>query len=361
MKFVSSVAAWALLVAGCSATPGVSSAGGGTPTGGAGGGGGGAGGSTPAGPPPKPDFGFTAGTTPDGGAGAKNCGAKAFDLQRAPAQILIVLDKSGSMADPAPPAVGSKWINVTGALNETVAATNGTVLWGLKYFPQPLGCMVADGVDVPIAAMNSMPIAGSISTAAPNGSTPTALAVTKAVDYLKGLGTTTPKYIVLATDGLPNCRGGGPLGGAAMDPDGATMAVAAAAAAGFHTFVVGIATAGTDSDGTLSRMAVAGMEPRAMDPKYYPVTSRADLVAALGLITGQVTNCVFPLDQLPPAPTDVTVKINGMTVPRDATHMMGWDLTNNNTAVQVYGSYCDMLKANGAGEKIEIVYGCFIP
>jgi hypothetical protein len=362
MKYVSSVAAWALLMAGCSgATPGVTSAGAGGSRPPGAGGGGGVGGSMTVGPPPKPDFGFMPGNVPDGGGGgdAKNCGAKAFNLERAPAQMLIVLDRSGSMAEVVPPVVGTKWVNVTTALNETMTATNDSVLWGLKLFPQPTGCIVPDGVDVPIAPMNAGPVAGAILTAAPNGSTPTALAVTKAVEYLKSLGTTTPKYIVLATDGLPNCKANG--GGGAMDPDGAIMAVQAAAAEGFHTFVVGIATAMTAADGTLSMMAVAGMEPRAGDPKYYPVTSRADLVAALGLITGQVTNCVFPLDQLPPAPSDVTVRINGMVVPRDPNHMAGWDLTSNASSVQVYGAYCDMLKAAGAGAKVDIVYGCFIP
>jgi hypothetical protein len=361
MKCVSSVAALALLAAGCTATPGVSSAGGGGNTAGRpGGGAGGAGGSTITGMVPMPDFGFKPGAAKDGGTGdAKNCGAMLFNLERAPAQILIVLDRSGSMNEIVPPIVGTKWVNVTAALNETVTATNDSVLWGLKVFPQPTGCVVADGADVPIAAMNSAPIAAGIQAVTPVGSTPTALAVTKAAAYLQGLGTTTPKYIVLATDGQPNCRAGG-LGGS-MDPDGAVMAVQAAATAGFHTFVVGIATTGTEADGTLNNMATAGLEPRTTDPKYYPVTSRADLVAALGLITGQVTNCVFPLNQLPPAPADVTVRINGMVVPRDTGHMMGWDLTSNNGAVQVYGSFCDTLKASGAGAKVDIVYGCYIP
>jgi hypothetical protein len=365
MKRVSPVVAWALLLCGCTSTPGVITSGGGSPSGGgkpgagSGGSGGSGGSSTTTSTPPQPNFGFTPPPpgADGGGGGGKNCGAKAFNLERAPAQILIVLDRSGSMNEVVMGTMGSKWVNVTTALNETLTATNGTVLWGLKTFPLPTGCIVADGVEVPIAAMNATPIATAMQPIVPNGSTPTALAVTKAVEYLKGLGTNTPKYIVLATDGLPNCR----AGGQAMDPDGAIMAVTAAAAEGFHTFVVGIATAMTAADTTLSQMAMAGLEPRAADPKYYPVANRADLVGALGLITGQVTNCVFPLDQLPPAPTDVTVRIDGMTVPRDPAHMTGWDLGANNASVQVYGSFCDALKNSAGGAKVEIVYGCYIP
>jgi hypothetical protein len=366
MKCVSSVAACLLLLSGCGAQVGVSpttGGKGGAPAGGGGAGGAGTGGTgATSGMPPKPDFGFQPPPGSDGGftGDVKNCGAKAFNLERAPAQIVVVLDRSMSMNMPVVGGMGSRWTNITGALNETLMATDSSVLWGFKVFPDPGGCTVADGVNVPIAAMNSMPITTAIQGIAPSGNTPTALAMTKTVEYLKSLGTNTPKYIVLATDGEPNCRGGGIFGGG-QDNAGAVMAVAAAAAEGFHTFVVGIATAMTPADTTLGDMAMAGMEPRPVDPKYYPVANRADLVSALGLITGQVTNCIFPLDQLPPAPTDVTVRVNGTVVPRDPAHATGWDLTANGSAVQIYGSYCDMLKASGAGDKIEIVYGCFIP
>jgi hypothetical protein len=370
MKFVSSVALSALglaLIACSATTPGVSSAGpGGSHPGGATPGmGGGTGGSTGTGTPPKPDFGFTPPVTTAGGMSpdAKTCGEMAFNLQRSPAKILVVLDRSGSMTQMVLGIPNSKWDNVTAALNETVTATNASVEWGLKVFPQPgvgaEGCVVADGVDVPIAPMNAMAITGAISvpTARPinnAGSTPTTVAVNKATDYLKTLGTTTPKYMVLATDGLPNCRDGF----SGDDAMGAVAAIQAAAAAGFHTFVVGIATMGSAADTTLNNMAVAGLEPRMAAPQYYPVASRADLVTTLGLITGQVTNCVFPLTMAPPATGDVTVKVNGMVIPRDPAHAQGWDLAGN--AVQVYGAVCDQLKGGG-GDKVEIVFGCFIP
>ncbi len=370
MKFVSSVSSWALALAlsGCSATtPGVSSAGGGgthpTTGGNTPGTGGATGGTTGTGTPPKPDFGFTPPANTGSSIDAKTCGEMAFNLQRSPAQILVVLDRSGSMTQMVTGIPNSKWDNVTAALNDTLTATNAAVEWGLKVFPKPgpgaEGCVVADGVDVPIAPMNAMAITGAISAVTERpinnaGSTPTTVAVTKATDYLKSLATTTPKYMVLATDGQPNCANG--FNG--DDPVGAVNAIQTAAAAGFHTFVVGIATMGSAADITLNNMAMAGMEPRTGDPKYYPISSRADLVATLGLITGQVTNCVFPLTQPPPATGDVTVKVNGMALPRDPSHAQGWDLTGN--AVQVYGAACDQLKG-GAGDKIEIVYGCFIP
>jgi hypothetical protein len=357
MKFVWSLVALALVATACQSGPAIVPGGGNSPGGGPGGSN--SGGVTDSGKP-IPDFTFNPGHV-DGGASVdtKNCGAKAFALTRSPAEILLVLDRSGSMGDPAMPGgLVSKWTSVTMAINETLMATNDTVHWGLKLFSDPAGCLVPDGVNVAIAPMNYMPVWTTIMATIPTGSTPTAQGVAKGAAYLKSIPTATPKYIVLATDGLPNCAGIG--GGGANDEAGAIKAVADAAAATFHTFVIGIATAGTPADATLSMMAVAGGEPRATDPKYYPVTNRADLVATLGLIAGQVTNCLFPLDKVPPTRDGVSVRINGVVVPKDPTHMAGWDLTAGDKAVQVYGPICDKLKTS-TGDNIEIIYECYIP
>jgi hypothetical protein len=365
MKLLSWLTASVLLGA-CGAQPSVSSNGGGgtTPPGNGGT-------TTPPGnggtsTPMPPPFTFTPPPTgsmtppPGAGAGGMKCGEMAFDLKRAPADLLVVLDRSGSMEEMVAGVTGTKWSNVTSAINDTLMATDATLGWGLKIFPSPGGCAVADGAEVPLAAHNFTPISGAITPMIPGGNTPTAAAITKSVTYLKSLTTQTVKYMVLATDGEPNCGGAiGPFGGAARDGAGAIAAVAAAAAAGFHTFVIGIAT-GPAEEMTLNGMAMAGMEPRPGATQYYPVASRADLVAALGLITGVVTNCLFPLDKAPPAPNDVTVKVDGAVVTRDPTHANGWDLAAGARSIQVYGAACDALKAN-AMAKVEVVYGCYIP
>jgi hypothetical protein len=366
MKLGSLVTASVLLVA-CGAHPAVTTNGGGST--------GGAPGASTTPPsnggtstPMPPPFTFTtppAGTMPPVGGGTPpggmKCGEMAFDLKRAPADLLVVLDRSGSMGDMVAGVVGTKWTNVTSAIDDTLMATDGTLGWGLKVFPSPGGCAVADGAEVPLAPHNFMPISTAITPIIPAGNTPTAAAITKSVDYLKTLTTPTVKYMVLATDGEPNCgaAGGGIFGRSPGDGPGAVAAVQAAAAAGFHTFVVGIAT-GPVEEMTLNAMAMAGMEPRTGASQYYPVASRADLVATLGLITGVVTNCVFPLDKAPPAPNDVTVKVDGNVVTRDPMHANGWDLAAGARSIQVFGAACDALKAN-AMAKVEVVYGCYIP
>src|SRR6185503_16876036 len=115
-------------------------------------------------------------------------------------------------------------------------------------------------------------------------------------------------------------------------------AVANALTAGYRTFVVGIATAGTttggvDADMTLSMMANAGGLPRAGTPTYYPVTTTAELAAAIRMLVSQANNCTF---QVGPAPTtDGTTKLgfinvygDGIEIKRDTTHQNGYDYTD---------------------------------
>jgi hypothetical protein len=284
------------------------------------------------------------------------CGFQKYKLERVPPELLVVLDRSTSMNLPADGTMGTRWTETTAALLEVLTQTDGVVSWGLKNYPVPSGCMVATGVDVPINT-RAMPVADAIRMTMPNatgdGGTPTAEAMRSALAYMRTLTSPNKKYVVLATDGIPTC------------PDGATtavrdqMAVAAVGevkAAGFDTFVIGIATAGTNADRVLSEMATAGGRPRmgAMPP-YYPVANRADLVTALKMITTAVSDCRFALDKEPPSKDDVAVDLDGRRIPRHMTD--GWEYSPDGKAIIVHGMACDDLKA-GKIMNVDITFGC---
>ena len=108
-----------------------------------------------------------------------------------------------------------------------------------------------------------------------NGSsTPTRAAENAAVTYLTRVTDTNPKFIVLATDGQPNCPASGQMND---DTPGAIAAVTTAKTAGFPTFVVGISAGGRARTTALNVMAVAGGYPQVGQPtQYYPVTDTAE-------------------------------------------------------------------------------------
>jgi hypothetical protein len=295
-------------------------------------------------------MGDTSTTPPDPSAATKNCGLRTFDLDKAPGELLLVLDKSSSMSGRLPNSQIQKFTDVTMALDQIVARTQGSVLWGLKLFPSEGSCGVADGANVPPAMNNHKAIVELMQRIQPNGRTPVQLAMQKATAYLKTRTSANPRYVLLATDGMPNCDGGA---------NGAIAAVEAAAKAGYPTFVVGIATAGTTAHATLNQMAMRGERPR-MDPmtQYFPVESREEMVAALANIAGQVTSCTFRMGEAPPSPNDVAVNVDGMRVPRDMTRMEGWEYAGPGMRnIILYGSWCEKVKSEMV-KNVQIIFGC---
>lgn len=299
---------------------------------------------------------------PSSGPEGSNCGLVKLGLDKVPAELLLVQDRSGSMREMAPNAAGrSKWDEVTAAVGDVIGQTQASIFWGLTLYPMPPGssCGVPTQAQVEPALNSASAITAAFtqfSSQTGRGGTPTSGAVKFATSYMQSRTTTNPKFMLLATDGLPNCKTGqGGRGDADQDPDGAVAAVAAAAAAGFPTFVVGIALDATAGE-TLNRMAEAGGKPRTgATEKYYAVNNRDDLVAALGAIAGQVGSCTFQLAGEPPDPANVVVDVGGMRVPQSPTD--GWSFGAGNRSVTLNGSWCDKVK-NGDVKDAQITFGC---
>jgi hypothetical protein len=306
---------------------------------------------TPGGPP----------TEADGG----NCGVKSSSVTPQPPDLLLVLDKTGSltraMDSASECAAGSttcqqRWATLVSGLNAVLTSSSADVNWGLELFNSDGSCGVA-APEVPIAPGSAAAVQAYIATVTPGGSTPTRLAIDTAVTYLKTLTDTNAKYILLATDGEPNClntgggRGGG--GGAgASDVQGTVTSIGLAYTAGFPTFVIGVGI----ETGNLDNFATAGGTTN-----YYPATSPDQLTAALNAIVGTVASCTFALGSAPPDPNNIVIEFNGdhnLRPPRDTTHTNGWDYTSPaHNAIQVYGPWCDNV-TNGSYTTTKVIMGC---
>jgi hypothetical protein len=294
-----------------------------------------------------------------------NCGASRNSTTRVPPDLLLVFDRSGSMA--ADPATGrnctptatcpSKWNQATAAVNMAVASSQTTVRWGLKLFStNGNNCTVNPGVQVDIGLNTAPMIATVLGAAGPNGSTPTTMAMTLAGDYLASLTTPNPRFIVLVTDGQPTCAGGN---GNGDDSPAAIAAVAAQAARGYGTFVIGVATANDAmATATLTQMSAAGLHARTGTPNYYVVNNTAELVTALDMIGTQVASCTFNLASPPPDPNNVVVVADGKVVPKDAQPTDdGWMYGAAMTSITLTGTYCQDVM-NGITANVEALFGC---
>jgi hypothetical protein len=300
-------------------------------------------------------------TPPPPTADGANCGLNQFGLQNVPPDLLIILDKSGSMADDEMDnACGrqaamcvSKWTDMTTGINMVVSQTDTTIRWGLKYFSTDGNCGVTPGAAVPIGPGNAMAIATSIAGTNPAGNTPTAAAVTSGATYLMSLTDANPKFILLATDGEPNC---GAMTRRTSDSDaaGAEAAVMMSAAAGIPVFVVGVGNVDTATM-TLDQLAVNGGRPQATEPKYFPVTNTADLVSVLTQIGGMITSCTFSLGKAPPDPTNIAVYADGARLTQSMTN--GWEYGAGMTSIELFGAACDNVKSK-ATKNVQAVFGC---
>ena len=303
-----------------------------------------------------------------GGSGAsvepEKCGEHHFDLERKPAELLLVLDRSASMKDAPSGASASttKWELVVPAVNQVITETDSSISWGMKVFPEgdgsecePTG--VTEHVDVEIAAQNASKVTTAVTMTTPEGDgTPTAGAIDRALAYLQSQKSKNPKYILLATDGEPSCP--------KPSDDARSLAVQSvgkAAAAGVHTFVVGVSTTKSSATTALSEMAIAGMEPRDDDPnplatRYYLANSRDELVNALKQITGQISGCTFNWEKPPPVPGNIAVKVGGVKAPHNLND--GWEYVGtDHKGIEVHGSWCEKIKTTAANV-VEIVFGC---
>ena len=319
-----------------------------------------------------------------GGSAANDCGVQTFSLERRPAEVLLVLDRSNSMEDPpdnytrpdGTPETTKKWDLIIPALLSVVEQTGDELAWGLKVFPEGEfagACnagTVTPTIDVEIAENNGQAVIDRINATNNHGDgTPTGDAIKQAVTYLESRETLNDynRYILLATDGEPSCINVTETSGPG-DDDQATArpyavdAITAAGVAGFNTFVVGVGTNKESAKQTLNDMALAGGETAAcanpLDPCFYLGNSQDQLVADLIAITTGITTCVFNLTAVPPDPNNVRVLLDGEKVDRDMTRTNGWEYQDTGqTIIEVYGDACNDIKGSAAAN-VQIVIGC---
>ena len=299
------------------------------------------------------------------------CEGEAFAAMPVVPNMMIVLDKSGSMEedldgdcplfnnntttcdrpphgsspDPNPAFTApDKWSVATDAMTAILGSHGPDVRFGLVTFANGSDCGTGQ-VRVPIGPTTEAEIQATIDATSPIGSTPIGNTLNALVgnNGLDDLDRTN--YVLLVTDGQDTCDGN--ASSAARNLFQQTPSV--------RTFVVGFG-GGVDA-GELNDTAEEGGTARPGATKYYQADNAAELQAALDTILGSVLSCQFQLDQVPEDLADLYVYADGNQVDRDQTQTEGWDYDTASGTLTFYGQVCQDLQ-DGTITDLNIVYGC---
>src|SRR3954471_12561145 len=98
----------------------------------------------------------------------------------------------------------SKWTDLKNAVSTLVTSYDPQMRMGAAIFNSDGDCK-ADNIDVSLASMAGATVMGKLKGQDPLGNTPTALALDTVI--AKGMlnDKARANYVVLATDGVPNC------------------------------------------------------------------------------------------------------------------------------------------------------------
>ncbi|HVY25201.1 MAG TPA: vWA domain-containing protein [Polyangiaceae bacterium] len=345
------------------------------------------------------------------GTGGAGCGSTHVAADPPLVNVLIVVDKSLSMNDKPTGFAVDKWTALHTALTSALDQTKDKISYGLEIYPYSgktggaldKQCQMPAGdasVVVPVdeGATTAPLILKALDDNPPAGQTPTAIALAHADAYFTsggGKGLKGERYVLLATDGGPNCSqtiksctidtctvnmDGKSCGGPDINccdksiPEGTTTcldeadsvaAVATLAKHGIKTFVVGIP--GTEAyAATLDALAAkSGVTNPDAPPKYFAVDAKKG-AAGLGdvlstITTGLVTSCKLQLEEVPPVLNDVYVVVGndrgGTALEQNDADGWVYDMSVSPPAIVIQGKACDELEANGA-PYINVSYGC---
>jgi hypothetical protein len=299
----------------------------------------------------------TGGGDATGSGEIMGCGKATFPIttSKTAPNVMLVVDESGSMTETVPGTTSTKWDSLKDSLKALLAQYVGEVNWGLSVFPKPGAAdqCTPGAVDVPVGPNNTQKVLAVLQPLTDQtigGSTPTDQTI-QAVMAGGGLNDTTRNnYILLMTDGLPNCGSDG----TGVEK---TIASAYAATPSVSTFVVGIGADTQSSPQTLDSWATAGHSARKTSPLYYQANNVNDLNMAFGEIVAGIASCTYKLTDKPDDPSLLTVYIDGHLVPIDATNGVTYD--PGSQSIVLHGMSCDTVKAGAA--KVDVIYGCPSP
>jgi len=293
-------------------------------------------------------------TDPDAGEGtdANICASYTAVSEPKVPLVYILLDQSGSMKEP-------RWSHAKEALGTASASLEQFADVGFIGFPTHPISSDQDPTQSCAAQVKVAPggtsaeISGSLEPTAPTmGHTPVRAALDLAASELANATyAERPKYVVLITDGTPNCA----QGEAAYIREDPTDAVVAMAAAGITTFVVGYQLGNSVVEGINPTVVANNMAAAGGTTEYRDVVDGSELTAELEEIRKEVVPCDFELDEAPRGGASyVRVTIDDV----DYAYQSEWTLVGEKTVSLNEGSTACTTLRDGENHKVNIQVEC---
>lgn len=305
------------------------------------------------------------------------CDQVDFNINLLTPDMLIVLDRSNSMER------YDLWNPVRSSIYSVTEALDHIIWFGLMVFPNTVGDNACFGEDVNIcespslpivecALNNASPIYDALNPIIPCGGTPIAASLSAARTYLNNMETGHPAYVVLATDGAPNCNSG--LNGntcecVAPTPPGCSdyvlnclddertySIIDSLRSDGINVFVIGI-------EASQWREVLDVMASRGGTGAAIMAEDHDSIRTAFEEVTGVVSSCEFEIGAPHPSADPDLVNFYFDTkegVPMDIHGECddGWIwVDEEHTRVRFCGDYCTRLRDGLVGH-VKATFGC---
>lgn len=358
----------------------------------------------------------------DSFTGLSQCDAAGKSAKKQEVQLLLVIDKSGSMEDTGG-FEETKWATMEQALNSSLTAVQDRINVGLSLYPFPENPQIAisqtscadqgNCCEMPQDSAPNVAVGPGKETVPkileqfqkvfPGGGTPTAVVLDNAYEYfVNGAGKelSGERYVVLATDGGPNCNAdlrcessgctlnieerescekngetnccaGTAARLACLDDQASVEAVERLRAAGIDTFVIGVPGSEEYADVLDALAEKGGRALSGEETKYFQVQA-TDGVEALtdvfkNITETLVTSCDIQLENAPPSLLEVNVAVDCEIVPQKsggsggqggAGSELNWsiDTETDPPTIRLEGDLCERVKQGV--ERTDVVLGC---
>lgn len=343
--------------------------------------------------------------------------------------LFLMVDTSGSMnygvsapgcncpTGMCPASCPTRWTELRSAMQQFLNTSGGNVHLGLSLFPTDNRCTNPGLTDI---SSRGVPLDQSpdesdalqatanqvrmrIEAVVPTGGTPTNASLRPLVDYPPLQDKSRPNFVLLLTDGLPNCNAaldsqaatcectspktpGMPCptsgGNQCLDDTGAEASVLALKDKGIRTIVVGFGADVAGAGGpTLQKLALAGgferpcirdadcgsgdlcnvstvdncgRPARVCAKRFFQAGNANELANALDKIRESIRcnePCRYKLRTKPSDPAFIAVRVDELAVPRSSDT---WRYDEPNTTVEFVGALCTKLTNSTSADPVKL-------